>query len=388
MEVIATNALPQRQPRNIRRRGVAVTQQLYPNAQGVLSPAPVVVQAKVSPAKSNRRKRNRQRRRAKKLEASGGLGSILSVKNKRTEERYFLQRLLAPDVYGPFRQPRSGASDRTGLGFDVTTFTITGDATTNKVQGVNGTTVFNSTGMNSYAVASQSTGFGAPTTQPVNAQFPAASQLADVNLTSMSLVAYYTGNPLNVQGELLIGSAISPTTTTTYNTLYYYPGFMHFPVAELINKPVRVVMRKLSPAADEFVTTATGNADCDVPYIFTSGLPTGGTLVINCYRTWEYRSSTVSTVPYEKVGPSFSQDLASFQDAKAEIANMPAPVTPAVDPQITSDLTSMLGLDNVGFGSAVGLLGMAVMRQMHRLGGGGNVNVPHGIAEIELGDMV
>lgn len=305
--------------------------------------------------KSNRRRRNRNKKGR--------------ISQKLSERAYFERALLMPDVVGPIRVPRSSGGSRTGLAIDFTEYTITGSAT-NTILGaqmVGGYSLATPSGMNVYAATSATTAFGSPSTVTPSVQYPPAINIADINQTAGSFILFYTGNPLNVQGEVIIGCSINILTTSNYNTMVWYPGTIRIPVAELIGSPKRVSLRKLSPVSDEFIPITSGTTDMDFPFVFTNGLPTGGTLkVIGC-RTWEYRSTTNATnvVPYEKVGPSHSGDVMAYMDAKANIADSPIVITDVAD---TGDFTSSLGLPGT-LGSlsaaAAGLSGFGLLANRH-----------------------
>jgi hypothetical protein len=285
----------------------------------------------------------------------------LSFRNQFGRERsFFITALLAPGAIGPFRQPRSSGSTRTGLGYDVTEYIATGSGT-NLVQGCIGTTTYQSYCGYAYALATTGTALGSGAVINVISQFPPSAAIADVNITGLEILAYYTGNPLNVQGEVIMGSSITPSTTATYSSLFYFPGTIKFPVAELIRCPKRVSFRKISPVADEFVPISTANADCDVPYMFTSGLPVGGTINFIISRTFEYRSTTVSpnVVPFEGVGPDYMSDIAAFTNARADVAGLYSTVTDAPNDQYGA-LGTMLGLGVGGMGAAT-----MMMRNFH-----------------------
>jgi len=286
----------------------------------------------------------------------------------------FKAHLLAPDLFGPFRQPRAGSSDRTGLGMDQTEVTLTGTSTASNVFGIQGASAY-VTGSNfSWGpLAGTGTAIAGGTINGPSVQFPAAGNMADCNLTACSIVAYYTGAPGTVQGEVIFGSAIPLAAGATYSSLYYYPGVIRMPVAQLISQPLRVSMRKLSPVADEFVGTSAGNADVDMPFVFVTGLPNGGTLNVLITRTWEYRSTTTAgnVVTYEKVGPSHSSDFMALMDAKGDVADMASTVTPAM-PEAAgkTDYLSRIGFGNVSNLAKVGAasaLSFIAQRQLARV---------------------
>lgn len=331
---------------------VSVVPSVAPKAETVvISSTPVTTTQSTSQRKRRNRRRNRKNRK----------GNRSAPALRRNAELTYFDHQIAPDIFGPFRQPRMGASARTGLGFDQSEVTITGDATTNKVQGFILSTVFGGASLSglSFALANELTLLSTGTGVGIDVQFPNVAQLADVNLTAASIVAYYTGNPLTVQGELIFGTSVPPAPTANYHSLYLMPGTVRIPVAQIIEKPMRVCLRKLSPIADEFVATNAGNADCDVPWVFSSGLPTGGTLKFLVTRTWEYRSTTVSAdvIPYERVGNSHSEAVASYQDARADVAELNSTLTEALPGAYSSSLSSLLGYESalIGAGAAVHL---------------------------------
>lgn len=312
-------------------------------------------------AKNGKKKKNKKGKKKKNL-----------MKSRSRETSFFLSKLSAPGLFGPFRQPRLGGSARTGLGSDVTEFTVTGSAT-NVVQGIQALSSFITNALTSYTATATNAAFGAGSNQIVGSQFPAPTQIADVNCTAIDILAYYTGNPLNVTGEVIFGSCIPiAPATATYASMYAYPGTLRVPCASLVNQPLRCFMRKLSPVADEFVPTNSANADVDVPFVFTSGLATGGTLVLLVSRSWEYRSTTSqgSVVTYENVGDSYSGDALNYLDSRMDLARMPSPVipaTPSIEANGVSALDAMLGYGLQGVqlgavGAAVGVVNYARQR--------------------------
>jgi len=309
----------------------------------------VVIQQK----RVQKKNKNKQRKRnAANKQAQGSTRRI-------SETEFFVHAMQAPDLIGPFRQPRFGGSDRTGLAYDHTIVDITGSGT-NLVQGVQGGGVYAAPG-SQWAVAGETTAIGSGTALTPSSQFPNQTQIADIDLVSECITAEYLGNPLNVAGEVIFGSIIPLTTTATYGSLYVYPGIVAMPIARLINEPIRVSFRKLSDAADEFTPLATGTSDCDLPMVFTSGLPSGQKIRLNIYRAWEYRSTTAATnvIPYERVGQNFSSDTMAYQDARAFVAEMPAPVTPALGE--TEGFLDMLGFPQ-GFANDAYSVGSKLLR--------------------------
>jgi len=310
--------------------------------------------------KNQKKRRNRRRNRAAK---NAFQASPVS---------FFKASLMAPDIYGPVRIPRRGAT-RTGLGYDATDVSFTGTATATNVFVVQADSKYTNASFKYGALLDPATAFGAGTAVAASAQFPATAQMADANVVAISIVAYYIGNPLNVQGECLIGCTLPVAATATYAGMYYYPGVTKIPVAQLINHPLRISARKLSPVSDEFVPTNTAAADIDLPFMAFTGLPNGGTIQILITRTWEYRSTTVvgSVVPYERVGDSHTVDLNAYQDACADIAQLSSPLTEALPEGTSESLSGMLGMGRAAMLGGVGALaGMARQMYLGRARGG------------------
>jgi hypothetical protein len=294
--------------------------------------------------------------------------------------KFFREAILRPDLTGPIRQPRFGGSTRTGLGMDQTLVTLVGDST-NTVQiiqaGIPFSQVSSAGSYKQWKLANTSTTLGTAQTANStliiggpNVQFPAAAQVADVNLTGCSMVCYYTGNPLSVQGEVMLNRSILLHDLATYASLYQGQGTVKVPLATLIEKPLAVSFAKLSAAADEFIPTTSASPDLDMPWIAMSGAPQGGTLVVEIFRTWEYRSTTQSgyVIPYEKVGNSHAAEADLYQDARADTALMPSPVTPAVpDGGWMSTVGNMMGVLGGGAGAALAAWQMHSQRHVRRV---------------------
>jgi len=311
--------------------------------------------------KNQKKRRNRRRNRAAKRAAFAA-----------TPSSFFQAALLAPDIYGPVRIPRRGAT-RTGLGYDATDVAFTGTATSTNVFVIQADSKYTNAVNKWGALLDPATGFGAATTVVASSQFPTAVQMADCNVVAISIVAYYIGNPLNVQGECIIGAALPLATTATYAGMYYYPGVTKIPISQLIQHPLRISARKLSPVSDEFVPTNTGAADIDLPFMAFTGLPSGGTIQCLVTRTWEYRSTTVvgSVIPYERVGDSHTVDLNAYQDACADIAQLSTPLTEALPEGTSESLSGMLGMGRAAMLGGVGALaGMARQFYLGRARGG------------------
>lgn len=337
----------------------------------------------VTEKSSRNRRRNRQRRQRKRSKAlRAGLG---------LEKALFKAFLLAPDLVGPQRIPRPGGATRTGLAHDETTFKLTGDGS-NTVYGAQVRSVYSdaSGAALKYTVATDTTSLGAGTGTTIQAQFPTAGQMADVNCTAIDLTVYYIGNPLTVAGEVILGTSLPFATGASYAGMFYYPGTISFPTAHLIEHPMRVSARKLSPLADEFVTTSAGNGDFDLPFVLIRDIPNGASVVVKVYRTFEYRSTTTSgsVITYEKVGESHSSDLAAMQDAQADIAMQPNTVSdflPEMGNSVSAAWAESLGLTPSflmgGVSSLVGAAGFLAHRARAITGRQSAVNSP----EIQIG---
>jgi len=346
-------------------------------------PAPARVTQTVQRVQQQPQRQRRQVRRRGRNRSSVSL---------RDERYYFDTRLTAPDLYGPFRQPRAGGGTKTGLGMDITygNLVTTGSADAVQFLQVSSNLMQTAEGARLAKVAATSTNFGTFTAVPTATVWPFSSAVADVNMTAACLVVYYIGNPLSVAGELIIGSCIPAVSTTTVDALYVYPSTLKVPIAHLVNNPLRVYMRKMSSAADEFLPVGTNQADVDMPWIAFTGLPNGQNIRYQIMRTYEYRTSTTSPTitPYERVGPSFSKDVSAYQDARATLAEMPAAVQAALPEtgpvrQDAEALASGLGYGNLAgsalVGAGVGLVAALGNYHMNRLrasahgGGGGNI---------------
>jgi len=269
-----------------------------------------------------------------------------------SEKTFFANHVMAPSIFGPFRQPRFGGSDRTGLGFDQTAASLVFSTSAAHVQFLQADSQYGNAAYKT-DVATTGTGLGALSTVAAGSQFPAAAQIADCNLVAVEIYAYYIGSPLNVAGECIMGCTIPVVTTTTRDSLFFYPGTVKFPVAELISGVKRSFGRKLSAVADEFQPTTTISADYDLPFIAVTGMPSDGQVRVVITRSWEYRSTTVpgSVVPYELVGPEFSSDTSAYQNARAALATMPSTVTSVADSAADGFLNAL------GYGSGIGGIG-------------------------------
>lgn len=307
----------------------------------------VVVNQVRKPGKNARKNAKRRQRKA----------ALRQVSSRNSgASGYFEDHLLYPDILGPCRQPRFGSSARTGLAMNRAKHTIIG-STTNLVQGIQFSPTYG-TIARSYIVTDNTTNLGAGSSVAPVVAWPPAVNIADMNLVASSMVISYIGNPLNVAGELLIGSSIAWSTTATYDTLYYYPNYIKVPIAELINKPLRVVGRKLSEAANEFQTTSVGIPDYECPGILTLGLPLNQQIVVEVTGCWEYRPTTASgVIPFDKTVSNSLETLNLFQQATSRIADMTAPVMDALPSFIGQAASRLLGgMTNLAATSVINMM--------------------------------
>jgi len=237
--------------------------------------------------------------------------------------------LLKPDLWGPMRIPREGAGERTGLGILRATHVHTSAAAA---------TVYWASMRCAYDVfayagtaASSATAIGVGTAVPTGMSFPAMATIADMNLTAGCMTIEYTGKPIDASGTLLLGTFpnVSVAANIVYDQYQYAPGVMSVPVNILVNKPMRVSMRKISNAANEFITTNSILPDVEAPIILAVGLTVGTSLRITWTIDFEYRSvvTGANIIPFEGANPSYSKNLMEFNDANANIAQSPSTVT-------------------------------------------------------------
>lgn len=278
--------------------------------------------------------RKRARKRARKM-GGGQMVPNRSPVGKQGSSGpvgYFMDHIRFPDLLGPFRQPRFGASNRTGLGMIKGRATIVGHAT-NVVQGVQLLNPFDANvKLTTMLAINENTGFTLGQSTNPSVVFPATTNVADVNLVACDMVATYLSEPTLVTGQLLIGSCIPIVTAATYSSMYDYPTTLRFPIAQLVDEPLRCYGRKISEAANEFLPVSTAFPDVDMPYIITSGLAVGKTMAIDFTLVYEYRSTTAQSliVPFEKTEYSNSQLMDAFNNATDNLANQPAPVEPGI----------------------------------------------------------
>lgn len=306
------------------------------------------VVVKVKP-QSQKKKKNSSGRKNKGVRAVQ-LGFAGNSNNSLGATPGFQRYIMAPDIYGPFRQPRAGGASKTGLAYDQTLLTITGDQVTNTVQGILLGTPFNQCAY-TYTAANVTSAFSSATTKTAQVQTPSQAFMDDVNMVAASMVVEYLGSPLNAIGELTIGNVaadIDPMgANATYSGLYFYPGFIHVPIASLIDRPLRVWARKCGPAADQFINPQSiALPDIDLPFVATSGQLTGSVLNVTVTRAFEFRSSTTSgdIYPYETQSSSFSKDFDAFTDARVAASKAdPSAVSAAMPDYVNEFASTVMG---------------------------------------------
>lgn len=244
------------------------------------------------------------------------------------EQELFLSAMLAPDVVGPIRLPRFGGGGRTGIGYDRTQFVMgdTGNFNTTLYRAIyNG--VVAERGYAATGSATQTL----QSSQLPGAQYPPPASVLDCSNTAGVIVVKYIGAPLNAIGEILIGTIPGKTslTTLTFNALSVYPGVLRMPLSSLIENPLRVALRKISPAAYEFGSTIGEADDLEVPFVATSLMATSSSLSVEIYRAWEYRTviTTANIVPYDSGTSSHVKDTNALQEAQAQIVSYPNTVS-------------------------------------------------------------
>lgn len=263
------------------------------------------------PAKQNNQPKPKQQRRRRQRNTRQGLSP------NPADAQWFIDHIVYPDILGPFRQPRFGASNRTGLALIKGRGTLVGSGV-NLVQGLQLIPVFSSGNQLSVLfAATETTTFTGATSTPGSVVFPSTTQVADVNLVSWAMTFEYLSPPINVAGQMLLGSCIPVTTASSYAAMYDYPTSTRLAISTLIDQPQRAFGRKLSERANEFVPVGTGYPDIDCPYIFTSGLPAGAIIGVDFTCCYEYRSTTSqgSIVPFENSGTSSYKFNNAFSEA-------------------------------------------------------------------------
>lgn len=254
-------------------------------------------------------------------------------------KKTFEKHIVAPDLYGPFRYPRAGGGVATGLAVDRSRCIITGSAT-NIIQGVVMSTAYN-LGWYPLTATTPSATVTVGTNVDVNARTVAANFINDCNLTAISMVVTYLGNPLTVKGESLLCTV--PDTGLSYNGGSFYPGTIRIPTAELLKTPMRLWMKKAGPTADDFKLPSAASHDVNIPLLLTTGLPAGEEIAVDITRTWEFRSAmTDSTIyPYASQS-SLSQDRNAYQDVLSELAATPTASAEAYPEGIMNDAWNLI----------------------------------------------
>lgn len=268
----------------------------------------------------------------------------------------FSYALTHPDITGPFRIPRLGASQRTLLCADRTKHSFTGSASVKVQGGQIGDTYASALVVRT--AADEASGFSTSAIMAPGSQFPAASQLADIDLVACSIVVYSNSPLLNLGGELIVGSTIPVGTSTTYSSLFYYPGVIRYPISSVLNKPIRVYGRKISEKANEFTPLGTGTSDYEFPFVWTSNLTVGLEISLEITRVWEARSTTASTlaIPYDSGNDNHSGHVLAYQDAVADIGQNVAAIAegnPNMYPDWMGSSTSLVlgGVSLLAYGS-------------------------------------
>lgn len=284
--------------------------------------------------------------------------------------------LTAPDIFGPCRVPRPGGVSKTGLAIDRTVFPLV-TATGFPIAWIKMAVSFNGNSAQQGQAASATSALGAGTNVSPGNQFPQSGQIDDVNIVAACMTVTYLGAPLNATGELLIGTFSDDSGvvgTSTYNSLYFYPGFLKVPLASLVDNPLRVFMTKNGPAADQFLPVTGFFPDLMRPIVLINGAPIGAIVNVELTRTFEYHTSTASgdVIPYEISESGYTSDLGAFQDVQAKLSALPVQVENAF-----SEYTREVALGAVGammsrsmpslMQGAIGIGNMARLRMNNRV---------------------
>jgi len=290
---------------------------------------------------------------------------------------YFEEKMLYPDLYGPFRLPRMGGSQKSGCGMMLTSVNVSGATGT-----MNTFAMTLSSGIGSLAemlrycyATGPSVNFNAnvayPTAMNPSIVFPPASQVGQVSITSACMVIEYLGNPLNVKGQVCFGNYVFPEGTTdssdwalTYNTMRMLPGFVEMPLADLIGSPIRVSAIPLSIESQQFNDKTTPQVEWAFPVVMIDGAPVDASplfvrTVVNFEYTTNYGAGLI--VPYQKEGPTLHQDIDAFQDALNNLGNLATSVTVGLGEQMTSKLGGLLGKYNSPLSSLLKVAGGAAL---------------------------
>jgi len=328
------------------------------------------------------------------------------IRSKRTSLKQSLRRkfelsFLYPDIIGPLQYPRSGSSDRTVLGMDLTYFYANPGPDNGKVFAFQMGTSYSATGQGVgkefYADDFEDPiGTGSGTISGL--QWPTPTTVEDASLTTGCIVLAWTGPPLNAEGELVFGCGPAIGPLATYNTLLYGPNSDKIPISSLIQKgKIRVPLRHMSPASWTFKDTSDFVEDVETPYVivYFADNTQMKYLTIEVVRNWEVRPSMGNgsgAIPYDTAGPSFTADANAFQDACADLSQGDINATAGTDKGLMGEIYSYLSSPSVKAklvkGSVDGLMGMAmgIGPARHHLASlsGGSSFIPGGFVHDEL----
>ncbi len=253
-----------------------------------------------------------QKKKGKGKNGNKGPKARLSLKQA------FKRHLEYPDLYGTFRIPREGGAVRTVLCYDRTRFTLS--AANTSIVGLQMQTTYNAS-IVGFTAVNQGASL-TPTSYNPSSQFPPLANLADVNFVAGSMTVQATTNWSNVAGELIIGRSIPILSASTYSTMLYYPGTVAVQGTQILEHPMRSSAQKISPVANEFVSTTLGNSDVELPFVFLNpgGVATTQNYVVEVTRVFEARTTTAAgnVIGYDNEDRSFTSDLNAYQDAVAE----------------------------------------------------------------------
>ena len=252
--------------------------------------------------------------------------------------------ILYPDIYGPIRVPLPGDVSKTTLGMDRTHLDLAYSAA-NACQLVIGsapTGVFYSgTCVQAYTATNASGNFAGGGSANPGVQFPVSSSVSDARLVGLCLTLYYTGSPLNVKGEIILGSiphtGLAGLVTTTFNNMYYLPGVVKMPLADLINKPARTSGAHYSPDSWGFNPITTSVVDIEIPFFATNNMASDGVVAYELTRTWEVKTQITSgnQLPYESSANGRAVDDAAFTNVMDRISHIPSLVSQGIPDLLT-----------------------------------------------------
>lgn len=241
----------------------------------------------------------------------------------------FANAMRFPDIIGPVKIPSSGGAETSFLGMDHTMYALYNTAAGNCCFAQYGSLygnplnyTFNVTNT-SAATNSQAT---IQTTPGI--QFPAASQVDQLYMTTGCMVIQYEGAPLNASGELIFGLipndpvALFFSAANNYNQLMYYPGVRNMPISQLIEQGcVRIPIIHGGPTSFNYDSPSAYTKDMLVPFMAATGLDPNGVIKVQVFRNWEVKSPlSANAIPTESQSGNFAKDLDAFQDALAEVS--------------------------------------------------------------------